>query len=85
MKSLSKKKSNYEYELIKEIRDVNNELEEAYRIFQNQTDEDLLEASIFRINELRARHSYLIKYARKNNIEARYMKFDEKEGITQNA
>ena len=66
------------YDVINEIRRINSELDEAYRFFQNQTDEDLVEAGIYRIKELRAKHSYLIKQAKKNNVEALYMKFEGK-------
>lgn len=81
---ISKKKSVSEdrsYEIISEIKRINNELEKAYDFFQNQTDDDLLEASIYNIKALKSRHSYLIKLARNNNVEAEYMNFRIKEKI----
>lgn len=71
----------FELEIISEIRKTNAELEEAYRNFQLQTNEDLLEASIYRIKELRSRHNYLIKLARENKVEAYYMNFNHGEKI----
>lgn len=68
-------------QIIGEIRKINNELEQAYESFQNQTDDDLLEASIYRIKELRSRHNYLMKLARENKTEAFYMKFPEAERV----
>lgn len=74
-----KDKYNNSLNVILEIRNINNELEKAYEYFQNQTDSDLVDAGIYRIKELRARHSYLIKYAKENNIAAEYMNFSESE------
>lgn len=68
-------------QIIGEIRKVNSELEQAYESFQNQTDDDLLEASIYRIKELRSRHNYLMKLARESKTEAFYMKFPETERV----
>lgn len=76
-----KKKTAEMPEIIFEIRKINMELEKAYASFQTQTDNDLLDASIYRINELRSRHSYLIKLARQNGVEAQYMKFSKKESL----
>ncbi len=68
--------------IINEIRLVNGEIEKAYESFQSQTDSDLMEASIYRIKELRARQNYLIRTARENNVEALYMKFRVPEKVT---
>lgn len=68
-------------DIILEIKKINSELEKAYDIFQNQTDDDLLEASIYNILSLKSRHSYLIKLAKENKAEAVYMNFSEKEKI----
>ena len=82
LKSMHKKRmylnTDEENQIISEIQKLNSELEKAYESFQNQTDDDLLEASIYKIKELRARHNYLIKLARKNKVEASYMKFRER-------
>ncbi|MGN1117217.1 MAG: DUF2508 family protein [Acutalibacteraceae bacterium] len=82
LKSMHKKRkylnTDEETKIISEIQKLNSDLEKAYESFQNQTDDDLLEASIYKIKELRARHNYLIKLARKNKIEASYMKFQER-------
>lgn len=61
--------------VISEIKKVNEDLTREYENFCMQTDCDLLDASIYRIKELRSRHNYLIKYARENKIEAIYMNF----------
>ena len=60
----------YEDKIIDEIKALNEEIDLAYSDFQNQTDSDLLEASIYRLQELRARHSYLMKQAKSHSIDA---------------
>lgn len=67
--------------LITEIKKINSEIEKAYESFQNQTDDDLLEASIYKIKELRSRQNYFLKKARENKAEAVYMRFEAKEKI----
>ena len=79
----NKQKSGEEYNdnLIIELRKINNEIERAYDCFQTLTDSDLLDASIYRIKELKSRYSYLLKIARENNIRAEYMNFEKKETV----
>ena len=64
------KKVTYEDKIIDEIKAINEEINLAYLDFQNQTDSDLLEASIYRLQELKARHSFLMKQAKANSIDA---------------
>lgn len=64
------KKQTYEDKIIDEIKTLNEEIDLAYSDFQNQTDSDLLEASIYRLQELRARHSFLMKQAKAHSIDA---------------
>ena len=64
------RKLTYEDKIIDEIKTLNEEINFAYADFQNQTDSDLLEASIYRLQELRARHSFLMKQAKAHSIDA---------------
>lgn len=56
--------------LIKEIIDLKRELIAARSHFDWQTNFELIEADIFHINELEARYSYLIKQAKRENVQA---------------
>lgn len=74
--------SEREAELLYELKCLNRELELAYRNFENQTDADLLNASIFRLNEVSARYSYAVKKAKEYGIKSNYFRFEENHGLT---
>lgn len=60
----------YEVDVVVELKRLKSELDRAYDEFQNQTDSDLLEACIFKIQSLRSRYSYLLKQAKAQNIQS---------------
>ncbi|MFY9198206.1 MAG: DUF2508 family protein [Acutalibacteraceae bacterium] len=54
--------------LLQDIRRVCRMIDDAYLRFQMQADEDLVEASIYEIEALKARYRYLIRLAKTKNI-----------------
>lgn len=56
-------------ELVEEIRQVSRSLNHAYRRFEFESDNDLIEASIFEIEALKARYRHLLQRARDMNIK----------------
>ena len=55
--------------LFKEFKDLYVQMECTEMWFQMEEDEDLIEASIYQIESLRARYRYLLKKAKDNNIK----------------
>ncbi len=57
-------------ELISEIHRLSNALTLAYERFELQCDNDLVEATIYEIESLKARHRYLLTLARERNLKS---------------
>ena len=58
-------------EIIKsELRQTQEEIDRIYDLFQNQTDEDLLESCIYQLQSLKARQSFLIKKAKESKLHS---------------
>jgi len=64
----TEEKSDRSTEIIEDIRNICKMLDSAYARFQYEQDEDLVEATIFEMEALKARYRYLIKKAKENNI-----------------
>ncbi len=56
--------------LLNEIYRINHALELAYERFELQKDSDLVEATIFEIEALKARYRYVLGLAKQQNISA---------------
>lgn len=54
--------------LLKEIKEVCRQIENAYTSFEYEQDEDLVEAAIYELEALKARYRYLLKIAKTQNI-----------------
>lgn len=67
-----KKEKEEEFRLLEEIEDVKEELQFAMEEFNQQTEEGLVESSIYLVRSLEAKLNYLIKKAKRKNI-----KYDE--------
>ena len=57
-----------EQRLLQDIRRVCRMIDDAYARFQMQADDDLVEASIYEIEALKARYRYLLRLAKTQNI-----------------
>lgn len=57
--------------ILADIRDVRREIDVAYSRFKIASDSDLIDAAIYDIEALNARHRYLIRLAKANSIEAK--------------
>ncbi len=68
---LNRKKADEENtSLIYEIQDISRALERAYERFELQSDSDLVEATIFEIEALKARYRYMLSLAKEQNLTA---------------
>lgn len=68
---LNRKKADEEnINLINEIQDISRALERAYERFEFQSDSDLVEATIFEIEALKARYRYMLALAKEQNLTA---------------
>ncbi|MBQ7101250.1 MAG: DUF2508 family protein [Clostridia bacterium] len=68
---LNRKKADEEnINLINEIQDISRALERAYELFELQSDSDLVEATIFEIEALKARYRYMLALAKEQNLTA---------------
>ncbi|MBQ2964399.1 MAG: DUF2508 family protein [Clostridia bacterium] len=68
---LNRKKADEEnINLINEIQDISRALERAYERFELQSDSDLVEATIFEIEALKARYRYMLALAKEQNLTA---------------
>lgn len=69
---ITKKKcqSEDDEELLCEIHRLSNALTLAYERFELQCDNDLVEATIFEIEALKARYRYLLAIARERNLKS---------------
>lgn len=56
--------------LLDEIQDISRALERAYERFELQSDSDLVEATIFEIEALKARYRYMLALAKQQNLTA---------------
>lgn len=66
---LNRKKADEENtSLIYEIQDISRALERAYERFELQSDSDLVEATIFEIEALKARYRYMLSLAKEQNL-----------------
>ncbi|MEG0978897.1 MAG: DUF2508 family protein [Oscillospiraceae bacterium] len=63
-----KEEINADQRLLQDIRVVCRMIDDAYTRFQMQADDDLVEASIFEIEALKARYRYLLRLAKTKNI-----------------
>lgn len=57
-----------EQKLLNEIREVCRKIETAYENFGYEQDDDLVEASIYEIEALKARYRYLLRLAKSQNV-----------------
>ncbi len=57
-----------EQKILQDIRRVCRMIDDAYARFQMQADDDLVEASIYELEALKARYRYLIRLAKSQNI-----------------
>lgn len=57
--------------LLDEIQDISRALERAYERFELQSDSDLVEATIYEIEALKARYRYMLALAKEQNLTAR--------------
>ena len=57
-------------ELLNEIQSISRALERAYERFELQSDSDLVEATIFEIEALKARYRYMLALAKEQNLTA---------------
>lgn len=57
-----------EQKLLNEIREVCRKIETAYENFGYEQDDDLVEASIYEIEALKARYRYLLRLAKSRNV-----------------
>ena len=75
---LNRKKADGEecINLLDEIQEISRALERAYERFELQSDSDLVEATIFEIEALKARYRYMLALAKQQNLTAK-----GKEGI----
>lgn len=69
LKTVKKAKGNND-SILWEIRQTQEEIDRIYDIFQNQTDEDLLESCIYQLQSLKAKQSFLIKSAKARKLHA---------------
>lgn len=53
-----------------ELRQTQEEIDRVYEIFQNQTDEDLLESCIYQLQSLKAKQSFLLKKAKEYRLHS---------------
>lgn len=68
---LNRKKADEEnINLLNEIQDISRALERAYERFELQSDSDLVEATIFEIEALKARYRYMLALAKEQNLTA---------------
>ena len=56
--------------LLSDIREIGLQMEAAKARFENFSDSDLLEASIYELQSLNARYRYLIKLAKERNMKS---------------
>ncbi|NLB36374.1 MAG: DUF2508 family protein [Clostridiales bacterium] len=61
-------KSDRGNEIIEDIRNICKMLDSAYERFQYEQDEDLVDATIYEMEALKARYRYLIRKAKASNI-----------------
>ena len=69
-KSRTKPNSSKEINVIAELREVRRQLDGVQSYFAMESDDDLVEAAIYLRESLEARHRYLLKLAREQNLVA---------------
>lgn len=69
---LNRKKADDEecINLLDEIQEISRALERAYERFELQSDSDLVEATIYEIEALKARYRYMLALAKQQNLTA---------------
>ncbi|HZJ78253.1 MAG TPA: DUF2508 family protein [Clostridia bacterium] len=67
-KDKEQEKNESDIKIIEDIRNICRMLESAYTRFQFEEDEDLVEATIYEIESLKARYRYLIRKAKEKKI-----------------
>ncbi|MDR1464031.1 MAG: YaaL family protein [Oscillospiraceae bacterium] len=55
--------------LIEDIRGCCRQMDQCAALFEMETDEDLLEASIYQMKALKSRYRYLLRLARERRVE----------------
>lgn len=59
----------YEHNYLQsELEQTQNALESAYSVFQNVTDPDLIDSSIYEINAIQIRYKFLLEKAKKEYV-----------------
>ena len=82
-----KKEDKKEYEkhvdhgILKEISDIKERIKSATSKFNNESDEDLIEACIYELKANEARYDYLIKIAKDSKMSCNALCFVNKEAI----
>lgn len=70
MSRRSKLRNNLESEeLIKEIKQAQNEIKNAENFFQNATDMELIDVAIYELEAKKSKYQYLIKIAKEKGIK----------------
>lgn len=68
---LNRKKADEEsIDLLDEIQEISRALERAYERFELQSNNDLVEATIYEIEALKARYRYMLALAKEQNLTA---------------
>ncbi len=57
-------------QLMAELKKTQNALDSAYSVFENVTDPDLIDCSIYQINAIQLRYKYLLERAKQHSPEA---------------
>ena len=57
-------------QLMAELKKAQNALDSAYSVFENVTDPDLIDCSIYQINAIQLRYKYLLERAKQYSPEA---------------
>ena len=58
--------------LLSELTQTRNALAAAYSNFENVTDPDLIDSSIYQVNSAQKRYKFLLNRAREVNLEIKY-------------
>ena len=62
----------YEHNYLQsELEQTQNALESAYSVFQNVTDPDLIDSSIYEINAIQIRYKFLLEKAKRSGFRVK--------------
>ena len=70
MSIFRKKKTKKDYPLLFELAKTKIELETAYSNFENVTDPDLIDSSIYEVNAVQQRYKYLLRQIKSDETDA---------------